>query len=209
MRCPGGLICGQAARTLCSMIEIVPEVLVTDTLPLIHLAAIGHLSLLNELGRVTIVDMVRHEATDDRRKPFAPEIAAWIEDGQRPGANHPVAIAETEIGRAFRLARKTDPDFAMSNGGGIALVEWLARTLHEAARPALVVYEDKKVPRLIALEGMESIVYTATTRAVLILAEKRGLIGSEERLWNQLIGTVPTASPENRIQAIKPRGARS
>lgn len=202
------MIRGPAARTLRLMIEITPEILVTDTSPLIHLAAIGCLPLLNELGHVTIVDMVRHEATGDPTKRFAAEIAAWIEDGQKPGANRPVTIAETETGRAFRLARMADPDFTMSNAGEIAIVEWLARTLHETAGPALVVYEDRKVPRLIALEGMESTVYAATTRAILILAERRGLVGSEKALWNRLIDIVPMASPENRIQAIKPGGSR-
>jgi hypothetical protein len=187
-------------------IEITPEILVTDTSPLIHLAAIDCLHLLNELGHVTIVDMVRHEATGDQSKPFAREVAAWIAEGEKPGSNRPVTVAQTETGEAFRLARLSNPDFKMPNGGEVAIAEWLSSTLDATSVPALVVYEDKKLPRLVELQGMSGTVYTVTTRAVLRFAEERGLIESEAKLWNRLTEIIPTASPENRVQVIKPRG---
>ena len=57
-----------------------PEIIIPDTSPLIHLAAAGHLHLLNAVGDVVLVDMVVHEATDNKDKPFAKEIGRWIKD---------------------------------------------------------------------------------------------------------------------------------
>jgi predicted nucleic acid-binding protein len=46
-------------------IEISPVIVVLDMSPLIHLAAGGQLSLLHEFGRVVVMDIVAHEASDD------------------------------------------------------------------------------------------------------------------------------------------------
>jgi hypothetical protein len=71
---------------------IKPTVVVPDTAPLIHLAAGDALTVLNDMGRVVVPDIVQLEATYFRDKPYAKEIAAWIEGGQLAGSNQPVEI---------------------------------------------------------------------------------------------------------------------
>lgn len=92
-------------------IEITPVVVVPDMSPLIHLAAAGRLPLPHEFGRVVVMDIVAHEATDDLTRPWAQEVADWLKKGQEAGSNQPVEVVKTEIGEAYRLARQTDPSF--------------------------------------------------------------------------------------------------
>ena len=55
-------------------------IVMADTGPPIRLAAAGLLDGLRATNRrIVIVDRVEAEATEDRSKPFANEIAAWIE----------------------------------------------------------------------------------------------------------------------------------
>ena len=84
--------------------EIRPTVIVRDTAPLIHLAAGGVLHVLTGMGRVVVPDVIELEATGDLAKPFAREIADWLERGRQPGTNQPVEVAESEFGPLYRLA---------------------------------------------------------------------------------------------------------
>lgn len=185
-------------------IEITPVVVVPDMSPLIHLAAAGRLALLQEFGRVMVMDIVAYEASDDATKPWAREVAAWLAKGQEAGGNQPVEVVKTEIGEAYRLARQTNPEFTMQNAGENAIRDWLVDTLPEIGGPALVVYEDKKMPRLIARENLAEVVVVATTRAVLAFAEERGLIESAEEIWNDIIRRAESANPRLDIQVIRP-----
>jgi hypothetical protein len=63
--------------------------------------------LLHEFGRVVVMDVVADEASGDPAKPWALDVAAWIEKGQAPGSDQPVDVVRTEIGEAYRLARRT------------------------------------------------------------------------------------------------------
>jgi hypothetical protein len=83
---------------------IKPTVILPDTAPLIRLAAGEALHVLTGMGRVIVVDVVAMEATYHLDKPYAREIAAWLEAGRALGSNHPVDIAETELGPLYRLA---------------------------------------------------------------------------------------------------------
>jgi len=67
-------------------IQIEPVIVVPDATPLIHLAAGNALNLLNSYGRVVIMDVVAFEATRYLDKPYAKEIADWIEKGQELGS---------------------------------------------------------------------------------------------------------------------------
>jgi hypothetical protein len=67
--------------------------------------------------------------------------------------------------------------------------------LPDLAGPALVIYEDKKMPKLIQREQFGEIVVLATTRALLAFAEERGLIMSAEEAWNDIIKQAMSASP--------------
>ena len=66
-------------------IEITPVIVVPDVSPVIHLAAAGRLTLLQEFGRVVVMDIVTaYEASDNTAKPWAREVAAWLAEGQKP-----------------------------------------------------------------------------------------------------------------------------
>ena len=75
-----------------------PTIVLPDTAPLIHLAAVDALHVLTGMGPVVIVDVVALEATFDATKPQARRIAAWIEAGRQPGSNTPVSLVESELG---------------------------------------------------------------------------------------------------------------
>ncbi len=185
-------------------IEITPVVVVPDMSPLIHLAAAGKLWLLQEFGRVVVIDMVAYEASADLTRPWASEVAAWLKRGLGYGANQPVEIVRTEIGEAYQLARQADPDFKMRDAGERAIRDWLVDTLPELGGPALVIYEDKKMPRLIQREHLEEVVVMATTRAVLAFAQERGLIASAEDVWNDIVTRAEGASPSLNVTVIRP-----
>ena len=185
-------------------IVITPVVVVPDMSPLINLAAAGRLTLLQEFGRVVVMDIVAYEASDDPSRPWAQDVAAWLAEGQRPGTNLPVEVVKTEIGEAYRLARQANPQFRMQNAGESAIRDWLVDTLPEIGGPALVVYEDKKMPRLIQREHLVQVVVVATTRAFLAFAEERGLIASAEGEWNEIISRASGANPRQDVQVIRP-----
>ena len=68
----------------------------------------------------------------------------------------------------------------ITGGGEQAIIGWLADTLPETQGPALVVYENGRVPRMIQREGLSGVVVVATTRAVLGFAEENALIPSAQ-----------------------------
>lgn len=180
-----------------------PTVVVPDTAPLIHLAAGGALDVLTGMGRVVIPDVVVLEATADADKPRAREIAAWIEDGSRPGTNSPVEVTESEFGPLYRLAVREGMR-PPRNAGEIAIAAWLAENLERTGGPALVVYENGKVPNLLLREGVAATVAVATTRNLLALAQERGLIPDAEAVWARIVAEAPTANPASVLTFIEP-----
>jgi len=185
-------------------IEITPAIVIPDMSPLIHLAAAEQLSLLHEFGRVIVMDIVAYEASSDLEKPWANDVATWLKRGQETGSNQPVEIVKTEVGEAYRLARITDPNFKMQDAGERAIRDWLVDTLPEVGGPALVIYEDKKMPKLIEREQLSDVVVVATTRAVLAFAEERGLIESAEDVWNSIVKKAEGANPSRAVQVMQP-----
>lgn len=177
-----------------------PDIVIPDTGPLIHLSQVDALPLLHEIGgAVVIVDMVRYELTADMAKPEAERLQQWIERGLEPGSNMPVRLEPTETGEAMRLAQLVRPDFRMRNGGEVAMVEWLAEKVSGTDRTALVLYENGKVPKLIADQNLRADIDVLTTRAFLDLAERRGLIRSAESLWQRILEASPTTNDAIRV----------
>ena len=164
----------------------------------------GQLALLHALGRVIVMDIVAYEASADLARPWARDVAAWLAAGQAPGSNQRVEIVTTEIGEAYRLARQSNPRFKLQNAGERAIRDWLVDTLPEIGGPALVIYEDRKMPGLIRREHLADIVVVATTRAVLAFAEERGLITSAEETWNTILQRAAGANPSRDIQVVYP-----
>jgi hypothetical protein len=185
-------------------IEITPVIVVPDMSPLIHLAAAGQLGLLHSFGRVLVMDIVAYEASGDSARPWARQVGAWLKQGQLPGSNQPVEVVKTEIGEAYRLARQTDPGFTMRDAGERAIRDWLVDMLPTVGGPALVIYEDKRMPGLIQREQLSEIVVLATTRAMLTFAEQRGLIPSAEATWKDIVSRASSASPSQDIRLLQP-----
>ena len=152
---------------------------------------------------MVVVDVVALEATHDRSKPYAAEIAAWIAEGGKPGSNRPVEIATTELGPLYRLAldQNIKPP---RNAGEIGITQWLTDELRHIGGPALVVYENGKIPNMLAREGIAEPVALATTRNLLELAEREELISSAETLWTRILHVAPTANPASVLTYINP-----
>lgn len=178
-----------------------PTVILPDTSPLVHLAAVEALPVLNGLGHVVVVDVVVLEATNDPSKPYAREIAAWIEAGGAPGSNQPVEVATTELGPLYKLALEQNVK-PPRTAGEIAIAEWLADELRHCGGPALVVYENGRVPAMLAREGVVATVAVATTRNLLELAQREGLIPDAEALWARIARAAPTANPASVLTYI-------
>jgi hypothetical protein len=183
--------------------HVKPTIILPDTTPLVHLAAVDALYLLNDLGRVVFVDVVALEATYFQDKPYAREIGVWIEAGKAPGSNRPVEVATTELGPLYKLAldQHVRPP---RNAGEIAIAEWLSDELRHLGGPALVVYENGRVPAMLAREGVTETVAVATTRNLLELAQREGLIPDAEALWTRLVKVAPTANSASILTYINP-----
>jgi hypothetical protein len=85
-------------------LPIKPTVIVPDAAPLIQLAAADALGVLTGMGAVVVVDVVMLETTYFADKPYAAQIAAWLDAGQHPRSNAPVTVAESDLGPVYRLA---------------------------------------------------------------------------------------------------------
>ncbi len=140
-------------------------IVMADTGPLIRLAAAGLLDGLRATNRrVVIVDRVEAEATYDRSKPFANEIAEWIERNadaiERPrtvvGAGIEKLESEPSTPEQQRLLKS-----ALRHSGEKAIRDFLEEWV-PGTPGALVVYEDEDVPRTLQ-----------TTRVPLILMTTR------------------------------------
>ena len=169
-----------------------PDILVPDASPLIHLSQAGALGLLHKIGgSVVIVDMVYFELVGDSDKPQAAELAAWVAEGQKPGSNRPVRLEKTETGRIFEIARKADPSVRMRDGGETAIVQWLAEKIDATDHSTIVIYENGKVPGIIANRNLDADIDVLTTRAFPDLAERRHLVASANDIWARIRDSAP------------------
>lgn len=127
-------------------------IVVADAGPLIRLAAAGLLDTLRGLNRrIVLVDRVEDEVVGDRTKPFAHELAAWIE---RQGDAIERVETVTGLGVAALRAKARTPEqeallkSVQRDSGELALREFVARWHPTEASSALVLYEDRKVATL-------------------------------------------------------------
>lgn len=164
--------------------EVQPTVVLADTSPLIHLAAVDKLNLLFEFGKVVIADVVELEAAFDLNKPFAREIREWIDVHGESGDGR-IKIGNTELGPLYELALKTGVD-RPKNAGERAIVDWLADNIVHAGGPALVIYENGKIPNMLRREGLPEDVVVVTSHYFLRLAQELKLIADAEDLWSRI-----------------------
>lgn len=171
-----------------------PDIIIPDAGPLIHLAQADALALLHQVGRrVVVADMVAFEVTQDMAKPGAERLRDWLSAGQIVGSNAPVSVEETSTGRLFALARQVDPTVRARDAGERAIVDWLAEKVQGTDQAAMVVYENGRVPRIIANQGMDADIDVVTTRAFLQLAQQVGAAPSATDYWNRIVAAASTA----------------
>jgi len=183
--------------------SVKPTVIVPDAAPLIHLAAGDALTVLNSMGRVVVPDIVELEATYFADKPYARDIAAWIAAGRTSGSNRPVEVAQTEIGSLYRIALEQGLP-RPRNAGEIGIAAWLADNLAHVGGPALVVYENGRVPSMLSREGVAAVVAVATTRNFLAMAQEACIIADAEALWERITTAIPTVNPASTLTFINP-----
>jgi hypothetical protein len=127
-------------------------IVMADTGPLIRLAAAGLLEGLRATNRrVVIVDRVEAEATRDRTKPFANEIAEWIERNHDT-IERPRTVVGIGIEKLEENAQTPEEErllkAALRNSGEKAIRDFL-ETWEPGTSGALVIYEDEDVPRIL------------------------------------------------------------
>ncbi len=179
--------------------RIRPTVIVPEAAPLLHLAAGDALGVLTGMGPEVVVGVVALEATVPN-KPYAAEIAAWLEAAKAAGSNS-LVVAETELGPVYRLAQQQGIR-PPRNAGEIAVTEWLSDHLVAIGGPALVVYQNGRVPRMLAREGVDAPIAVATTRNFLELAQQQGIIADADAVWARIIAARPSASPVSALTFI-------
>lgn len=76
----------------------------------------------------------------------------------------------------FVLARQADPEIRSRGAGECAIIDWLAekvQSIDVTDRAAIVIYENARVPRVVANQGKGTDIKVITTRAFLQLAAKQ------------------------------------
>ena len=178
-------------------VDLRPTVVLADSSPLIHLAAIDRLDLLAAMGRVVVVDVVRLETCFDLTKPYAPEISAWL----KANADK-IDLVDTDMGELYELALQQGRK-PPRNSGERAIVDWLAENILHAGGPALVIYENGKVPNMLRREGLPEDVVVMTSHYFLRLAQHRGLVPDAEDLWSRVEGIDRRANPQAEATIIQ------
>jgi hypothetical protein len=183
--------------------SVEPTIVLVDASPLIHLAMAGEMDVLLRFGIVVVPDAVEIEATFFPDKPYARDIAAWLDaNSRREGANRWVERPATDIGELYRIAIETGRP-RPRNAGEHAIVEWLSDHVASFGGPALVVYENGRVPNLLVREGLTEDVVVVTSRALLNLAERAGHLADADAVWRKIEGGAPQANPAVNYQIIK------
>jgi hypothetical protein len=127
-------------------------IIVADAGPLVRLAAAGLLGSLRRLNRrIVLVDRVEDEVIGDRTKPYAADIAAWIDQ-----MGEAIERVETVVGvgvAALRARDRTPAEdallkAALRDSGEQALREFVGHWQPTETSSAVVLYEDRKVATL-------------------------------------------------------------
>jgi hypothetical protein len=192
-------------------------IIVADAGPLIRLAAAGLLDTLRGLNRrVVLVDRVEDEVVGDQTKPFAAEIAAWIE---RSGDTLLRVQTVTGEGIASLRARKRTPKedallkSALRDSGELALREFVGHWRPTDSASALVLYEDSKVAAIF-LDSDFSVTLMTTLAFAETVAEwgiNADAVAALERISEQynlkqpLVATYEAGTPPDMRMLPQPR----
>jgi hypothetical protein len=192
-------------------------IIVADAGPPIRLAAAGLLDTLRSLNRrIVLVDRVEEEVIGDSTKPFAPEIAAWIE---RSGdgilrVQTVTGVGITALQKRARTAKEEALlKSALRDSGELALREFVAHWRPTESASALVIYEDAKVATLFLdadfpVTLMTTLAFAETVAEWGVNADAvAALEGISERynLKPALFGTYEAGTPPDMRELPQPR----
>ncbi len=90
------------------------------------------------------------------------------------------------------------------DAGEIGIATWLADNLSHIGGPALVVYENDRVPNMLSREGVVAVVAVATTQNMPHMAQEKGIIADAEALWARITAAMPTVNPASNVTFINP-----
>ena len=153
--------------------------LVTDSSPLITLAAADALSCLTRLGLPIIIpDMVFVEVTQDVARLGASQIVDWVREA---GAD--VRIAPTRIYSEFEALRMLDPKTRSRGRGEQAALEILNAELARLPEThAFLLFEDSDVGKRSFVRALPENVAAISTGDLLRELEFAGLIQSADHI---------------------------
>jgi hypothetical protein len=192
-------------------------IIVADAGPLIRLAAAGLLGTLRGLNRrIVLVDRVEDEVIGDRSKPFADELAAWIET-----MGDAITRVETVVGvgvAALRARDRTPSEDALlksaiRDSGEQALREFVGHWRPTESASCVVLYEDRKVATLF-LEADFSVTLMTTRAFVEVMQEwgiNIGAVSALERIADRydlkpaLVGEIDASVPVDLRTLPQPR----
>jgi hypothetical protein len=192
-------------------------IVVADAGPLIRLAAAGLLDTLRGLNRrVVLVDRVEEEVIGDLSKPFAPEIAAWIENSGEAVLRVPT-ITGFGIANLRQRDRTADEDAllksALRDSGELALREFVQHWRPTESASALVIYEDAKVATLFLdadfpVTLMTTLAFAETIAEWGVNADAVAALQSISQRFNlkpALVGTYAADTPPDMRELPQPR----
>lgn len=194
-------------------------IIVADAGPLIRLAAAGLLESLRGLNRrIVMVDRVEAEVTGDRSKPFASEIAAWIES-----MGDAVLRVETVTGVGIAALQKTERTPAqdrllkqsMRDSGELAVREFIGHWHPTETLSALVVYEDARVASLFVAADFPVTIMTTRKFVDLIASwgvnvDARAALEAIATLYDLKPGLIAEIDPDTPVDLrTLPQGLKS
>lgn len=160
--------------------------IIADTGPLIHLVGSGMIQdVINVCSVVIIPDLVAIESTL-KGKPFADKVEQWLNTGL-------IKVSQTTTGDMYRAALLGNSTFRAKDAGERAIIDWLLDTIDETPVPAIVIYENGKVPKLIQHHDMNANVSVLTTRMFMHVMQDNNLT---DVTWDTVLSLFPTINPK-------------
>jgi hypothetical protein len=177
------------------------QVVLTDTGPLITLAAAKSLDLLLEPGkRIIVPDMVVIEATRYPDKPGAADILHWVHN--TPTVNY----VETNQAQVYYARLKLNPAFKGKDYGEFAAIEVLNKLFtRDPSMGAIMLWEDGRIGTFDFRNGLPPNVELMTTNEFLSHLEVLGVIPSAAVIFDRAQAAMPDRNIDRLRNQLTPQ----
>ena len=169
--------------------------IIADTSPLLSLAVIDRLDLLQSFGApVYVTDVVKYECLRYEDRPGADKLREWFNAGG--GNQH--RVVPTAFGPAYLAARKMEEDGTVANATenlGEGSITWTLDHLEDLARSmglnpgdhyGLVLSDDNDYANAVPPHKLPSNAHLLSTRAFFVALARLGIIESANDLREQV-----------------------